>query len=481
MLTQARWPNGTANLFKPQMANGGLSVDLLKRELTINNPDLPPADWRGAVVWTNEWYIARTATVINSAKGQVIASLTDSLNWDRGFWYVITGALGALDEPGEWHYDATTQTLYLWSQDGLAPRNIEVKQRNLAFDLSGRSHIKLSRLRIEAATVRTDFQSSYLIFDGIDAKYLSHYITLPDMPVDAMQPGTDQNGLVGTHIHDSGLELRGRGHILRNSRLAWSAGNLLLVQGENITVEANELGYANYMGSYGAALQIAGNGHRIVRNTFLESGRSAINVDWKLTGFSFRDVEIAFNEIRRFGALSTDLGAIYVCCRIDMRGTRIHHNRIHQGYSFSPFWDVSGIYLDIGSYNSQIDHNVIYGFDYDDRARSLKIYNEGADQLERIFNNTLLHSNDFGGRIEARNNIFGKATSFSFIAASNNLAATTNSIFLDAAAGDFQLRTGSPAIDAGVTVNGVTGEFVGPAPDIGAFESGLQPWQAGKP
>jgi parallel beta-helix repeat protein len=42
--------------------------------------------------------------------------------------------------------------------------------------------------------------------------------------------------------------------------------------------------------------------------------------------------------------------------------------------------------------------------------------------------------------------------------------------FSDTVAGDFRLRTGSPLIDRGVLIPGVNEDYVGRAPDIGAFE-----------
>jgi parallel beta-helix repeat protein len=44
-------------------------------------------------------------------------------------------------------------------------------------------------------------------------------------------------------------------------------------------------------------------------------------------------------------------------------------------------------------------------------------------------------------------------------------------MFVDAAAHDYELRNGSPAIDTGLLVSGVTDDFQGSGPDRGAFES----------
>jgi len=44
---------------------------------------------------------------------------------------------------------------------------------------------------------------------------------------------------------------------------------------------------------------------------------------------------------------------------------------------------------------------------------------------------------------------------------------------------DFRPREGSPLIDAGRVVPGITDGFKGKAPDIGAYEFGAEPWKAG--
>jgi hypothetical protein len=60
----------------------------------------------------------------------------------------------------------------------------------------------------------------------------------------------------------------------------------------------------------------------------------------------------------------------------------------------------------------------------------------------------------------------------------NNLI-TDGSDFVGPNSGNFQLQSGSGAIDGGRTVSGITDGYAGSAPDIGAFESGVTPWTAG--
>ena len=44
---------------------------------------------------------------------------------------------------------------------------------------------------------------------------------------------------------------------------------------------------------------------------------------------------------------------------------------------------------------------------------------------------------------------------------------------------DFRPQAGSPLVDAGKVIPGITDGFQGKAPDIGAYESGSPPWRAG--
>jgi hypothetical protein len=60
----------------------------------------------------------------------------------------------------------------------------------------------------------------------------------------------------------------------------------------------------------------------------------------------------------------------------------------------------------------------------------------------------------------------------------NNLE-TSNPFFLNAAQGNFQLQSSSPARDRGRVISGITDGYIGSAPDVGAYEFGVQAWTAG--
>ncbi|MEY4518037.1 MAG: hypothetical protein RLZZ499_636 [Cyanobacteriota bacterium] len=186
--------------------------------------------------------------------------------------------------------------------------------------------------------------------------------------------------------------------------------------------------------------------------------------------------------------LSTDLGAIYVCCHINLEGGSINHNWIHDAQSFSPFWGTRGIYLDLETFNSTVHHNVVWNLNGSDH--NLGIVAGSPRGYDRVFNNTFLGKVLLDGEnIEARNNIFAASESIGAKSASNNLFIDTDAKFtrspqaetksLSGTTVDFTLQPDSPAIDVGIEIPQITADFTGKSPDVGAYEHNTPAWKAG--
>jgi Right handed beta helix region len=473
MMPEARWPNTGRDLMRPTLASGGVKSQG-GTAATVENKEIPdlPEGWAGATVWTSEWYVTRTGTITGGSKGKLTAKMTAP--YDRGgFWIYLVGKLGLLDSEGEWFYDGNKQTLYLWSPGGKQPSSVEVKQRNFAFDLTDRSYIELRNLKLFASTITTSDASEGVVIDGIRAKYVSHHMTLPPLPKAEQAPGSDDGLIVSSHAHDTGIQLRGTSHILKNSTIQWSSGNGILLEGKGHTVTNNIIANTDYMVSYAAPVRINGSGHRINNNTIVGAGRDAIDIDWHTAGLDARNIEIAYNDISNFGMLSTDLGAIYACCYVNLEYGSIHHNWIHDANAFSPFWGTRGVYLDLETYNSTIHHNAIWKISGGKDSFYLAV---GAKKrgYHRVFNNTFLGPVVTDESVEARNNILAASKSIDAGKQSNNLFMQTDPKFHNPNASDFTLSSDSPAVNAGITIPGIAEDFVGNAPDIGAYERGSE-------
>jgi hypothetical protein len=478
MMPEARWPNTSRDLMRPTLAGGGVKSQGGTAAIVENKeiPDLPEG-WAGATVWTSEWYVTRTGTITGGSKGKLTAKMTAP--HDRGgFWIYLVSKLGLLDSEGEWFYDGKKQTLYLWAPGGKQPSSVEVKQRNFAFDLTDRSYIELRNLKLFASTITTSDSSAGVVIDGIHAKYVSHHMTLPPLPKSEQAPGSDDALIVASHAHDTGIQLRGTSHILKNSSIKWSSGNGILLEGKGHTVTNNIIANTDYMVSYAAPVRINGSGHRITNNTIVAAGRDAIAIDWHTAGLDARNIEIAYNDISNFGMLSTDLGAVYACCYVNLEYGSIHHNWIHDANAFSPFWGTRGIYLDLETYNSTIHHNTIWKISGGKDSYYLAV---GAKKrgYHRVFNNTFLGPVVTDGSVEARNNIFADSKLVDSGQQSNNLFMEIDLKFNNANTSDFTLKSGSPAVDTGIVIPGITEDFVGNAPDIGAYEHSASIWKPG--
>ncbi|MBD2445800.1 right-handed parallel beta-helix repeat-containing protein [Nostoc sp. FACHB-152] len=485
MMPEARLPNldEKRDFLSPTFLSNGVKSHG-GTAASVENSKIPSLSegWAGAKVWTNEWYTTRTGTITGGTAGKLTAQM--DAPWDRGgFWFYLFGKLELLDSPGEWFYDHSRQILYLWSPDSKIPSGVEVKQRNFAFDLSDRSYISLHNLNLFANTITTSDRSTGIVIDGIQAKYVSHHMTLPPLPQSEKAYDSDNALFLASHTHDTGIQLRGTGHTLKNSIIEWSSGNGVLLEGKNHLITNNIIANSNYMVSYAAPVRINGSGHKITHNTIVRAGRDAINIDWHTAGTDARNIEIAYNDISRFGMLSTDLGAIYVCCHVNLAGGVIHHNWIRDAQAFSPFWGTRGIYLDIESFNSTIHHNVIWGIT--GGTDSLSLTAGGPRGYHKVFNNTFLGAVGTDKFVEVRNNIFAVSESVDAAEKSHNLFMDKDPRFSQVptqasqSIPDFTLQSDSPAVDAGAIIPGITDDFVGKAPDIGAYERSASIWKAG--
>lgn len=473
MMMEARWPNlaDSDDLlnradFRPIAKDtwttgpGGAAI--------LRDSGIPeiPGGWAGGTIWYIGWFIPQTSTIAASSAGQIEFPSNASEKFRDS--YYLTGKLGALDAEKEWFYDGTK--LYLWAPGGGAPANVEVKRRNYAFDLSGKSHIAIRNLHVFAATITTDAASADITLDGIRAKHISHFVTLPGKDV------------LYSHSDESGIRLMGPNNVIRNSIIEYSAGHGIVLGGEGCVADNNLIHDISYGGTYCCGIFPAPGRARqtITRNTIYRMGRSGIDG-------VYSNKEIAYNDIYHFGLLNTDLGAIYSARNTDLTGTRIHHNWLHDaGNDAGHMFPVgAGIYFDQNAKPAQIDHNVFWNNHMNDVRLE-----QDKPPFHRVFNNTLastdvkywfaFHSYPGGSPENLNNNIY-RAPIKPDQPGTNAMTAATDPKFTNADAGGlrFRLQPDSPAMDGGAVIPGVTDGHTGTAPDLGAYEYGADSWVAG--
>jgi hypothetical protein len=406
MMTESRWPNGN-DLFHVNWA----TLDTGTTTTELVDPNLPNINWTGAKIhfWSGtDPADAQTATVTSSMSGQLNFTLDGIGNPfytvpQAGGYYYLYRLLKALDAPNEWYYDPTTSVLYFWAPGGVNPNTLVVraKQRQYAFDLSGKSNVTIEYINLFASTINSNSSSSGNTINGINAQYLSHFTDLPDNP----PPGVEATDTYYTlHQWDTGIIVYGTSNVVENSVIEWSAGNGVAVAGSGNTVTNNLIDHVDYMGIDTAGLNVAGMNQEIQHNTIYSTGRYAVWLNSWYYGTTSGlpngvNVDLSYNNIYAAEILSTDAGAIYTGETQGVTGSSIHHNWVHDSqaiYSMitnkNPQYPLPGVYLDQDATGWNVYQNVLWN----NQVANIYLYETGvgtaADfppQDDQISNNSI--------------------------------------------------------------------------------------------
>lgn len=503
MLNEARWPDISTAAGDHYDLDKYETVEEVKfstnpRRVTVCDTDLnglPTNYWAGGKIniGAGKAWFFQTGTITASGSGgpglpcqngsgYVTFELLEELHDEpyqpiAGNKYFLYGVRSALDSDGEWYYDSGASTLYVKTASGDNPggHTVTMKQRNYAFDLSGRSYIDVRGFNMNASTILTDASSHHIIIDSIHATYLSHYMVVGD---DGL------NGF-GSHRDDTGIILNGSNNIIRNSTLAYSAGNGVTIRGNDNQVVNNLIHDTNYIGTYNAGIRVngapdlddsgnPGPGILIKGNTIYNTGRDGI-IYW------FNGSSIVYNHIYNVGYLTHDNGVLYTGGIASSQNV-VAYNILHDNHAALL---ADGLYLDEAASPFLIHHNVVYNIP----GAGLRLNGSIPSQSNinnLIYNNTFAGANNTSVANYLANHMNGNQIYNNIFEGTVNIATgasfannTTNPLFVNAGSADFHLQSNSPGKDHGLVISGITDGFVGDAPDAGAYEYGGTDWTAG--
>lgn len=507
-LVEARYPNmgptmDTIMDYRRAVAQAGTD------KATLVAPDDIPSDIGGAtaVVWPGSnglaGWVAWTSPVA-SVEGREIRL---GMEIDRkepviggkaytpfpGNAFYVTGALSLLDAPGETFYDRKTGRMYVWLPDGGDPTGRAIRFRgksSVVLHADGKRHIRLQGLTILGGGIRMDGAGHCVIEDCV-IRYADHF---------------QGNGYVSGSQTES-MVVTGDDLVVRRCVFGPTAGNGILLGGNRVVFTDNYVQNSNYAGNdYAAVFVFRSTDLEISRNQFYNSARAHI---FFAIGVRFERCVIEHNHFKDHATLNSDAGAFYTWS-CDGGGTEIRYNLVECGNRNDNGTMMKlreGLYVDNYSSNFSVHHNIVIG---GGAGLQINLPNPGTTYAH----NTVIgaqHGIGFfsvpkddadGTGIRVANNLFadlkgqdiryygtgaGKAESYAGslqdgripvpqnpdrqIASSNNLRGEVDASFRPVA--------GSPALDGGVVVEGLTGEFAGSAPDIGALESGLPMFEYG--
>ena len=471
LLDLARWPNNTDNdkfTIDAMPITGGTASTIVASELT-------DASLGGGYVWYlgahsgTSWTRRLTGRSGNTLSFNAVDinrwpfnphNPTVFRNNNRGRFFVF-GSLGLLDHPREWFYGGGV--LYLQAPDNADPNaaTVEVAEREHTVWIT-HDYVTIEGLNTFGGKVRTQGNNT-IIRNCI----ISHGLeTLDELDNTDAQVG---NGSV--HIQSSN-------NLIENNLIEYGSLNGVWIQGwggvANNTIKQNEVRYFNTVGNHSSPIRAVASGTKVLNNTVYGAGRDGIFLPAE-------DCEFAFNDFSEVMLINNDGGLFYVVGNDNNKNTSIHHNWFHD--SAGPEYAdgrTAGIYLDNDSKGYDVYRNVVWNITWSAVQMNWAAWNND------IFNNSFYEVEGamgiwLNGRTQRDNRIFNNYSSLGpwhGQEIADNIIDATNP-FTDLEERNFVPRGGSPLIDAGREIEGVTDGFVGSAPDVGAYEAGEDPWIPG--
>ena len=465
---EARWPK-IAEESLPAMhvamarAAGGSASSLV-------DPNIKqPANFcNGATIWcrggTGGWLV-QTSTVrsynpdTHTLTFDKVADTDPAVVPGAGTEYYLSGSPSLLTQEREWVIDPEDHQLYLAVPGGGAPQDVEVKQRLTGLNLTGKSYVTVSGVRLLGCNIRME-RANHCVVDGIRADYIYH--------------SSRSQGYADRGQLENGLFITGDDNTIINSEIAHSTGTALNVLGNRNRIVNNDIHDTNMSGGYSAPLVMRGGyGTLVSHNTIRNTGRYCIL--WQAGSGT-----IAYNDLHDYDWLTKDSGALY-CWGVDLQNTEIHHNTVRSGHAYE---NDAGIYLDNFTENAVVHHNVVSALE------GVGIRFNTPGQYRLLYNNTVVdctksfdrwgespYNDELFGTV-MRNNVFTASVDHTpDLIADHNVESKAGLKFVDPAHQDYRLASGYAGAGKGVEIPGITAARSASMPDCGAFEAGL--WRAG--
>lgn len=410
-----------------------------------------------------------------------------------GARYYIEADLDLLDAPGEWFYDNDARELYVWFKDSGSPsgRYIEGKNKNFILKLTNCEYLNFTGIQLFAGAF--DLNSTYdTTFDNCKFIYPSYGRRM----LKVIKPGT------GYVIHDFAAPYNRTGGSRNPANLTWKDCEFANYEGVGLYIRThggNRVENCYFHNGqivqcvYGAASDHKADGTIIRRCTFHTLGLNNATKNGKVALLEYNHIYNAHFD-GDFSACQTNTAHqettvyrynwIHDCkgrngIRFDgdpagIRGQVHHVVSYHNMRGFRLKGDQHRIYnLTALDNTPKSDINIafekFYGYDPPDCMEyECRIMGRRGSHPYRGNENSIVR------------NIAGNVIdNWPLVAPDNEAVWHGNDIgkdladqLRDPANLDFRPKAGSDLVDAGVVVGGYTDDYIGSAPDIGAYEHG---------
>ncbi|AUI87792.1 hypothetical protein BS333_15450 [Vibrio azureus] len=406
-----------------------------------------------------------------------------SVKYEEGHYY-LEGKLALLDSPNEWFFDRFSKTLYLWAPDGQDPNQLVIRGKTQTYGLTIRnsSHILMKNIDF-FATAFTVINSHNITFDDIEA---THYAYSKRMLGSLTRPETIK------FINNNKNIIQTNNRIV-NSYFAYTDGPAIeMIKEQGNLIDNNlihDIDYSNLGTGGEGSINMAQQSRDITfsNNTFHTAGNSEgvrVGAESKVIG----------NHVYNTSLLQHDGAAINVGIN-EQAGTEIAYNWVHSSPKAGIRFDgVEGAATT--GHDGIVHHNVIWDTnfsiikgDFQGTYNNLAFNNHTSDLI--IFNKE--NAGGINHNSETMNNLVGSlvgrksGTPEQLLVpgvTDSNLTGSLSAVLDNLEGplwGDFRPTENSVIVDAGSSnTRFMTLEYVGNAPDIGAYErNALDYWLPG--
>jgi len=382
-------------------------------------------------------------------------------NGNRGRFYVF-GARGLLDFPKEWYFEDAGNEVFFRTPGGGAP--------DATSEYAARTHT-------------IDVDHPWIVIENIQTlggmvEISGDNTVLRNCEIHHGLQMLDELGNTDAQVAEGAVWVRASNVLIEDNLIAGGSMNGISVQGwggvREASIIGNEILEFNTVGNHSSPIRCRAPQSVIISNTIIGGGRDGIFIPSE-------DSEVAWNDASEIMRINNDGGIFYVVGNDNDKNTSIHHNWFHD--SFGPDYAdgrCAGIYLDNDSKGYDVHHNVVWNVSWSAVQMNWDAWNND------IFNNTFWNVQQamgiwLNGRTQTNNRIWNNFSSEGPWEGQNiaDNVIDGSDPFRDRDDRDFRPATGSSLIDAGRVIPGITDDFTGSAPDVGAYESGAAPWIPG--
>ena len=440
-----------------------------------------------------------------------------------GFWSSSEGKgyishhINALDTANEWYWG--DKKLYLWAPGDAHPNtlNVEARTDKWGFILNNRSNIRLSGLHFKAAGLQMDGASNCTVED-CSFRYCSYFL--------------NTNLKKSWRNADIGIQLGGNSNTIQHCYIMKNWGIAVHLKGSSHLIDNCIIKYAAIQGTFNSS-NIESEDD--CKDITLSNSTIAYTPRAVMRQFGVKDGtatalnnQIIHNDFHH-GMMLTRDGGIFYTSHTDGGGTRIAFNHFHDApgvsiptsYYAKPV--IAGIYFDSSTDDYEVYYNCIWNIgrynnpeinegDCGIRLNGIKkfaaepcysqnfeIYNNSITRVKSAIthwfrkkdhNCTYPHMKD----VKTYNNLSNRTSQelmkdrtnkhpeFVGTDVQHNLH-DEDPGWVNPQKGNLQLKSGSPAIDHGKFIPGISDQYPGGIkgenPDAGCYEYGGVIWEPG--